>query len=130
MIFWVVTLSMLFLDSVYEVYRPLKEHKFQGYVEIINQQKGEVILEDKWVWLTNSFTSKHFDDFVRGEIRDEIAKRIIVNGQSGSSWHFKRFEWVSVILVLLTESKKLILSKKNVFYIGLLWWNWVWKYWN
>ena len=36
-----------FLDSVYEVYRPLKGHKFQGYVEIINQQKGEVILEGK-----------------------------------------------------------------------------------
>ena len=95
-----------FLDSVYEVYRPLKEHKFQGYVEIINQQKGEVILEDKQVWLTNSFTSKHFKDFVRGEIRDEIAKTIIVNGQSGSSWHFKRFERLSVILVPLTESKK------------------------
>ena len=47
MIFCLVTLSMLFLDSVYEVYRPLKEHKFQGYVEIINQQKGEVILVDK-----------------------------------------------------------------------------------
>ena len=95
-----------FLGSVYEVYRPLKEHKFQGYVEIINQQKGEVILEDKQVWLTNSFTSKHFKDFVRGEIRDEIAKTIIVNGQSGSSWHFKRFERLSVILVPLTESKK------------------------
>ena len=81
-----------FLDFVYEVYRPFKGHKFPGYVEIITQQKGEVILEDKQVLLTNSFTSKHFDDIVGGEIRDEIAKRIIVNGQSGSSWHFKRFE--------------------------------------
>ena len=69
----------VFLDSFYEVYRPLKEHKFQGYAEIINQQKEEVILEDKRVWLTNSLTSKHFDDFVRGEIRDGIAKRIIVD---------------------------------------------------
>ena len=55
-----------FLDFVYEVYRPLKGHKFQGYVEIITQQKGEVILEDKQVLLTNSFTSKHFDDIVGG----------------------------------------------------------------
>ena len=63
-------------------------------------------MEDKQVWLTNSFTSKHFKDFVKGKIRDEIAKRIIVNGQSSSSWHFKRFERLSIILVPLTESKK------------------------
>ena len=97
-----------FLDSVYEVYRPLKEHKFQGYAEIINQQKGEVILEDKRVWLTNSFTSKHFNHFVKGEIRDGTAKRITANEQSGSSWHFKRFGRLSVIVAPLTESIKRI----------------------
>ena len=85
-----------FLDSVYEIYRPSKGNKIQGYAEIINQQRGEVILKDKRVWLTNSFNSKYFNDFVRGEIRDEITKRIIVNGQTGSSWHFKRFERLSV----------------------------------
>ena len=99
-----------FLESVYEIYRPTKENKFQGYAAIVYQQRGEIILEDKRVWLTNSFNSKHFNDFVRGEIRDEITKRIIVNGQSGSSWYFKRFERLSVIVVSQTESKKLILS--------------------
>ena len=99
-----------FLESIDEIYRPTKENKFQGYAEIINQQRGEIILEDKRVWLTNSFNSKHFNDFVRGEIRDEITKRIIVNGQSGSSWYFKRFERLSVIAVSQAESKKLITS--------------------
>ena len=97
-----------FLDSVYEVYRPLKEHKFQGYAEITNQEKLEVILEINE--LSNSFTSKHFNDFVRGEIRGGITKRIIVDGQSGSSWHFKRFERLRVIVVPLTDSKKLFSS--------------------
>ena len=68
-----------FLYSVYEICRPFKQNKIQGYAEIVNQQRGEIILEDKRVWLTNSFNSKHFNDFVRGEIRDEITKRIIVN---------------------------------------------------
>ena len=99
-----------FLESVYEIYRLTKENKFQGYAEIVNQQRGEIILEDKRVWLTNSFNSKHFNDFVKEEIRDDITKRIIVNGQSGSSLHFKRFERLSVIAVSQTESKKLILS--------------------
>ena len=99
-----------FLDSVYEIYRPSKENKIQGYAEIINQLRGEIILEDKRVWLTNSFNSKYFNDFVRGKIRDEITKRIIVNGQTDSSWHFKKFERLSVIVVLLADSKKLFSS--------------------
>ena len=37
----------IFLDSVYETYRPIKENKIQGYAEIVNQQRGETILEDK-----------------------------------------------------------------------------------
>ena len=100
----------VFLDSVYEIYRPSKENEIQGYAEIINQQRGDIILEDKRVWLTNSFNSKYFNNFVRGEIRDEITKRIIVNGQTGSSWHFKRLERLSVIVVPLANSKELFSS--------------------
>ena len=63
-----------FLESVYKTYHPTKENKFQGYAEIVNQQREEIILEDKRAWLTNSFNSNHFNDFVRGEIRDGITK--------------------------------------------------------
>ena len=101
----------VFLDSVYETFRSgNKESKFQGYAEIVNQQRGEVILEDKCGWLTNSYNSKHFNDFVRGEIRDEITKRIIANGQTGSSWYFKRFQRLTVIVISLADSVKLLSS--------------------
>ena len=46
MTFLVLMSLTLFLSSVYQVYRPGKENKIQGYVEIINQQRGEIILED------------------------------------------------------------------------------------
>ena len=46
MTFLVLMSLTLFLNSVYQVYRPGKENKIQGYVEIINQQRGEIILED------------------------------------------------------------------------------------
>ena len=101
---------VVFLDSVYETYRPIKENKIQGYAEIVNQQRGETILEDKWVWLTNFFNSTHFNDFVREELRDEITKRIIVNGQTSSSLDFKRFERLTVITVPISDSKKLTSS--------------------
>ena len=55
-----------FLESVYEIYRPSKENKFQGYAEIINQQRREIILAG-------------MVDYVRGEIRDGITKRIIAS---------------------------------------------------
>ena len=85
-----------FLQSVYEVYHP-QENKIQAFFEIINQQRGEVILEDNRAWLTNSFNTKHFNIFIRGEIKNEIIKRTIINGQSGSSWFFKRFERLTII---------------------------------
>ena len=99
-----------FLNSVYQVYQPDKKNKIQGYVEIINQQRGEVILEDERVWLTNTFNSKHFNDLVRGKIRDKITKRVIMNGETGSSWHFKRFERLNIIVVPISDAKKIILS--------------------
>ena len=76
-----------FLQSVCEVYPP-QENKYQAFFEIINQQRGEVILEDNRARLTNSFKTKHFHTFIRGEIKNEITKRIIMNGQNGSSCFF------------------------------------------
>ena len=74
-----------FLQSVYEVYQP-QENKIQAFFEIINQQRRELLtLEDNRAWLTNSFNTKHLNTFIRREIKNEIIKRIIVNGQSGSS---------------------------------------------
>lgn len=80
-------------------------YKFQGYFEIINQQRGpEHVLTDKRVWLTNVYRFKYFSEFVRGEIKGEIIKRIIINGQSGSSWFFKHFNRLNIITVpLLNE---------------------------
>ena len=102
----------VFLDSVYQVFQPKSSmFKFQGYAEIVNQQRGEtVVLENKRVWLTNVYQFKYFNEFVRGEIKDEIIKRVIVNGQSGSSWYFKRFNRLNIIVVPSSDAKKLITS--------------------
>ena len=100
----------VFLDAVHQVYQPKSECKSQGYAEIVNQQRGETILEDRRIWLTNVYQFKYFNDFVRGEIKDEIIKRIIVNGQTGSSWLFKRFIRLNVVVVPLSDSTKLITS--------------------
>ena len=93
----------VFLDNVHLAFNSRNRmYKFQGYFEIINQQRGpENVLEDKRVWLTNVYCFKYFNDFVRGEIKDQIIKRVIVNGQSGSSCFFKRFSRLNITVVPL-----------------------------
>ena len=98
------------LDNVHQAFKSQNHmYKFQGYFEIINQQRRpEIVLEDKRVWLTNVYHFKYFNDFVQGKIKDEIIKRIIVNGQSGSSWFFKRFNRLNIIVVPLLNQLKLV----------------------
>ena len=74
-----------FLQNVYQVFQHKKENIIQAYIEIINQQRGEIMLENKRVWLTDVYHARYFNDFVQGEFSDQIIKRVIVNGESGSS---------------------------------------------
>ena len=99
----------IFLDTVYDAFKPERNllYKFQGYFEIINQQRDPECTE-KGVWLTNVFRFKEFSQFVRGEIKDEIVKRVIINGQTGSSWYFQRFNRINIILVSLVNELKII----------------------
>ena len=64
----------------------------QGYFELKNYQQTEIIeLENARVWLTNVFVGRYFNEFIRGEMKREILKRVITNGSTGSSWLFKCF---------------------------------------
>ena len=103
---------MFFLDNVHLAFNSQNHmYKFQGYFEIMNQERGpEFALEDTRVWLTNVYRLKYFNDFFRGEIKDEITKRVIVNGQSGSSWFSKRFNRLNIIVVPLLNELKLVTS--------------------
>ena len=99
----------IFLINVYDVFKPERNllYKFQEYFEIINQQRDPERTEKK-VGLTNVFHFKHFNQFVRGEIKEEIIKRVIINGQTGSSWYFKRFNRLNIIIVPLVDELKII----------------------
>ena len=98
-----------FLKSVCNRYNSNKENKIQGYAEIINKQRGEfIIIENTRVWLTNTFTTRCFNDYVKSEIRDDIVKR--KNGQRGSSWFFKRFNRLTVIVAPVDDVNRIFSS--------------------
>ena len=81
-----------FLATFERCFVPTKKAMDQGYMELVNYQPTKIIeLESKRVWLTDVFTCKFFNQYVRGKMKNYFLKRIIVNGMTGSSWRFKRF---------------------------------------
>ena len=60
-------------------------------------------------WLTKTYTSKHFNDYVRNSIKIEVVKRIIVNGLTGgNSWYFKRFNRLTVKITSVNDSRRIM----------------------
>ena len=76
------------------------EIKFQGYFELKNYQQTEITeTENTGARLANVYVGKYFNRFVKGQIKEEILKRVIINGSTGSSWLFKRFNKLQIIVV-------------------------------
>ena len=98
-----------FLNSVYNIFKPFnKKYKFQGYFELVNQQPtldNQSFLTENRNWVTNVYKSIYFNEFVRSEISNDIKKRIISNGLTGSSWYFKRFECLNITVISVKEEK-------------------------
>ena len=96
-----------FLTNVYERFVPDGEqYKIMGYAQVINYQPGEVETKSSRMWEINVYTTTHFNFYIKDEIGKQILKRNILNGETGSSWIFKRFNRLQVIFT----SKKIILA--------------------
>lgn len=92
------------------VFAPGKKVKIQCSMELINYQPTEIIeLESKRVWMA-MFTSLNVSmSLLRLILRmTYLMKRVIVNGMTGSSWRFKRFERISIVVT--NVNKKSIVS--------------------
>ena len=62
------------------------------------------------VWLTNVYVRKYFNRFVKGQIKEEILKRVIANGNTESSWLFKRFNKLLIIVTNKASFSNLLSS--------------------
>ena len=88
--------------------------KFQWYFELKNYQQTKIIeIENTRVWLTNVYVSKLFNRFVRGQTKEDILKRVTINGSTGSSWLFKRFNKLQIIVADKTSFSNLFSSYQN-----------------
>ena len=67
-----------FFNPVKELFVPTannKKLKVQDYFKLRNYQQTETVeLENTGVWLTNVYTGRYFNEFIRGEIKKGIWK--------------------------------------------------------
>ena len=54
-------------------------------------------LYDLRFWITPVYLGHFFNDFIKTSLKNDVKKRIILNGQTGSSWRFDRFQSISVV---------------------------------
>ena len=47
-------------------------------------------------WSTSTYEGIHFNDYIYFNLKGEILNRVIINGQSGSSWFFRKFSSISL----------------------------------
>ena len=82
--------------------------KMQQYVDLKHyQQTNTAELENTRVWPTNVFLVQYFNQYMWDGMKKEILKRVNISVSTGTSWIFKRFQKLQVIV---TDRK----SFKNV----------------
>lgn len=75
----------------------------EGSIDIISCQpsvEGSIEQESRRIWVTKVFTRVYFNPYVRDELSKNFIKKVIVNGLTGSSWQFKSFNRLSVIVTV------------------------------
>ena len=60
-------------------------------------------LKNSSYWSTDPIQTKSFNDYVFFNIRESTLKRVINNGLTGSLWHFKRFLYINVKIIKVTD---------------------------
>ena len=64
--------------------------------------------------MTNANVCKFFNEIVNGENKNDLMKRVTVNGMTSSSWRSKRFERIGMIVT--DVNKKPIVSSWDGLY--------------
>ena len=89
-----------FLRNVLSKFRPRSDVllKFGFLIENIQPSLHEnliPILSTRY-WSTEPYQTRYFNDYIFYSLRENILKRAIANGMSGSSWRFRRFVYLNL----------------------------------
>ena len=65
--------------------------------------ENEQPIKNSRYWSTEPYQTKSLNDFVCFSLRESILKRVISNGLTGSSWHFNRFIYINVKILIVGD---------------------------
>ena len=68
------------------IYMNIENASYQGLRPNLNSR----------YWTTSLYEGNYFNNLIFYGLKQEILRRVIINGMFGSSWHFKRFILLSV----------------------------------
>ena len=78
----------------------LRHSRFKCSFTIVNRQPdprdGFAEITDSRIWKINVYDGVYFNDFIKSNLANDILKRVIMIGMSGSSWRFKRFDRICI----------------------------------
>ena len=58
--------------------------------------EGGLPIYDSRFWSTKTYEGYFFNEFIKASLISAIRKRIIINGATGNSWRFSRFQFLSI----------------------------------
>ena len=80
----------------------LRQCRFKCFFTIVNRQPaprdGFAKITYSRIWQTNVYDGVFFNVFIKSNLANDILKRVIMNGMSGSSWRFKRFDRICITM--------------------------------
>ena len=78
----------------------LRQSRSTCSLAIVNRQPaqrgGFTGITDGRIWQTKVYDGIYSNDFIKSNMVNDILKRVIMNGMSGSSWRVKRFDRSSI----------------------------------
>ena len=78
----------------------LRQSRFKSSFTIVNWQPaprdGFAETTDSRIWQTKVYDGVYFNDLIKSNVANDILKKVIMNGLSGSSWRLKRFDRICI----------------------------------
>ena len=83
-------------DNIFILRLNLRQASFKCTLTIFNRQPAPRVgfeeITDSRVWQTNVYDGVYFNDYVQANLEGDILKRVTMNGMTGSSLRFNRFD--------------------------------------
>ena len=115
---------MTVFENAFAPQADLRKIRFKCSFTIVNWQPtprtGFAEITDSRVWQTNVYEGVYFNDFIKSNLVQDILKKVIQNGMTGSSWRFKKCDR---ICLTVNSNELMEIGKYKIIFDVYVRWN-------